>query len=386
MQAHPSTNRAPELLKVRGTVDPEERSLQVGKQRQQWPYGSAGPLILPIAMAVVAGVIFAVDTVTDLEIAVAVFYVAVVLMAVGFWQRRRVLLVSAGCMALTLISYLLTPTGDPDAGLVNFIISVSAIGVTTYLALQIESTRAAMHEAQAQLAHVARVTTLGELSVTIAHEVNQPLAGVVTNGNACLRWLASDPPNLAEARQAASNIVEDANRASRIVSRVRTLLKRTAPKIEKLSINDVIGEIVILIRAELRRHRIALRMELADGLPSVYGDRVQLQQVVLNLVVNAIEAQKELGDGPGELLIRSNRQPPDRVLVAVIDHGKGLTDEDAGRMFDPFHTTKPDGLGIGLTVARSIVELHGGQVWAVPNIPRGAILQFTLPTERGKAA
>jgi signal transduction histidine kinase len=385
MRAYLFPIRASERLKLRKPSDPDERLFRRSDPKRPWLHSSASP-ILPVTTAVLAAVIFAVDTVTDLEIAVAVFYVAVVLMAVAFCQRRGVILVSAGCMALTLMSYALTPTGDPDAGLINFIISVSAIGVTTYLALKIESARLAMHEAQSQLAHVARVTTLGELSVTIAHEVNQPLVGVVTNGNACLRWLASEPPNLEEASQAASNIVEDANRASKIVSRVRSLLKRTALKVERLNINDVIGEIIILTRAEMRRNRIALRTELAEGLPLVLGDRIQLQQVVLNLIVNAIEAQKDVSEGSRELLIRSNRQHPNRVIVAVMDHGKGLTDEEADRMFDPFHTTKSDGLGIGLTVTRSIVESHGGRVWAIPNVPHGAILQFTLPTERDRAA
>jgi signal transduction histidine kinase len=386
MRAHPWTIRASERLKLRKPSDLNERSFRIGNPQRDWLQGPARQWILPITTAVLAGVIFAVDTVTDLEIAVAVFYVAVVLMSVAFYQRRGVVLVAGGCTALTLMSYVLTPTGDPDAGLINGIISVSAIGVTTYLALKIESARLAMHEAQSQLAHVARVTTLGELSVTIAHEMNQPLAGVVTNGNACLRWLASERPNLEEARQAASNIVEDANRASKIVSRVRALLKRTAPKVESLNINDVIGEIIILTRAEMRRNRITLRTELAEGLPLVLGDRIQLQQVVLNLIVNAIEAQEDAGEAPREILIRSNKQNPNRVLVAVMDHGKGLTDEEADRMFEPFHTTKSDGLGIGLTVARSIVEAHGGSVWAVPNAPRGAIVQFTLPIERDRAA
>jgi signal transduction histidine kinase len=181
--------------------------------------------ILPIAVAALAIGIFTIDTLTDLEIAVAVFYVAVVLISVSAFPKRGVMLVSAGCIGLTVLSYILTPTGSPHSGLVNCVISLSAIAATTYLALRIKSAEAAIYEARTQLAHVSRVTALGELTASIAHEVNQPLTAVVTSGNACMRWLAAQPPNLEKARQAVERIVKDASRASEVVGRVRGLAK-----------------------------------------------------------------------------------------------------------------------------------------------------------------
>lgn len=328
--------------------------------------------------------IFVVDTVTALEIAVAVFYVAVVLMSVSFCQRRGVLLVSAGCMALTVVSYFLTPHGAPRAGLINCLISLSAIGATTYLALKIASAQAAVHEARAQLAHIARVTTLGELTVSIAHEVNQPLTGAVTSGNACLRWLASQPPNVERARQAVERIIKDANRASDVIGRIRSLAKRAPPQREWLDINETILEIIGLTRSEVRRNSISMRTQLSDDLPPLLGDRVQLQQVILNLILNAIEALSATRDGPRELIISSRNDDAAAVLVAIRDSGTGLDPDKLDQIFNAFHTTKPEGVGMGLSISRSIIEAHGGRVWAEPNTPRGAVLQFTLPTSRGE--
>jgi C4-dicarboxylate-specific signal transduction histidine kinase len=235
-----------------------------------------------------------------------------------------------------------------------------------------------LREAQTELAHVSRVTTMGELAASIAHEVNQPLAGIVTNANASLRWLAGGSPNLAETREAIRRIVRDGNRAGEVVSRMRALFKKAATSKERLDINEAIEEVVILTQSEARRNEVTLRMELAANLPPVMGDRVQLQQVVMNLILNAIEAMSTVADQERALLIRTHRGQGDEVRVAVRDSGIGFDPLSTERIFDPFHTTKPHGLGMGLSISRSIVESHGGRLWAAANDGPGATFQFTL--------
>ena len=236
----------------------------------------------------------------------------------------------------------------------------------------------ALHKTQAELAHVTRVATLGELTASIAHEVNQPLAAIVTNGNACLRWLAGDSPNLDEARETARRIIRDGNRAGDVIGRIRTLLRKTGTEKELLDMNQVIREVVALAEDEVRRNEVALRTELTGDLPPILGDRVELEQVVLNLIMNAIEAMSAIGDRPRDLVIRTQRGEVDQVRVTVQDSGIGLDPQSMGRIFDAFYTTKSQGMGMGLAISRSIVENHGGQLWAVPNEGPGATFQFTL--------
>jgi len=350
-------------------------------QRKAFP-AIAASSIRPAVVVTLALAIFVADTLTDLEIAVAVFYVAVVLLSVNFFQKRGVVLVSLGCMALTLLSYVLTPTGSPHSGLVNWIISLAAIGVTAYLARKVESAEVAVHEARAQLEHIARVTTLGELTASIAHEVNQPLAAVVSSGNACLRWLANEPPALDRARQAVERIIKDANRASMVIGRVRGLAKRAPPHKEQLNINETILETLVLARSEIEQHRIVLRTQLGQALPPVLGDRIQLQQVILNLVINAIESISAAGEGPRELRVsaaQDQNQEPAGVRVEVRDTGMGLDASALDQLFNAFYTTKSGGMGMGLAISRSIIEGHGGRIWAQSNEPRGAVFGFTLP-------
>jgi signal transduction histidine kinase len=228
------------------------------------------------------------------------------------------------------------------------------------------------------------VTTLGELTASIAHEINQPLAAVVTNANAGRRWLAAQPPNPDEVRTALDRIVRDGNRASDIIIRIRGLLNKSAAPMQRLRINETILEVMALTRSELQMHRIALNLQLADDLPPVIGDRIQLQQVALNLIVNAIEAMRGHGSGPRELLVGSCRDAANGVLVTVEDSGPGLDQAEIGRVFDAFYTTKLDGMGMGLAISRSIVEAHGGRLWATPNAPTGAIFQFFVPAEGGE--
>jgi len=236
----------------------------------------------------------------------------------------------------------------------------------------------ALRKAEAELAHVTRVTTMGEMVASIAHEVNQPLFGIVTNGNACLRWLAGDSPNLDEARDAARRIVRDANRASDVIARIRVLLKKSDTVKAKLDINRIVQETVTLTRSDATRKGVAIRMELAADVPPVSGDRVQLQQVILNLILNGVEAMASVSDRPRELLVGSRQHGPDKVLVTVRDLGAGIDPQSLEKIFDAFYTTKPQGMGMGLAISRSIVERHGGRLWAEPNQGPGATFQFTL--------
>ncbi len=237
----------------------------------------------------------------------------------------------------------------------------------------------ALRQAQADLARVNRVTTMGELTASLAHEVNQPIAAAVTNANTCLRWLTRDDPDLQEAREAASRIVKDATRAAGIISRVRLLFKKGTLRHELVDVNEAIREMIVLLRSEATRYNITVRIELAPDLPRIMGDRVQLQQVLMNLIVNSIDAMKE-ADGARELAVKSQRTEKE-VLVSVSDTGVGLPPQQAEEIFNAFFTTKPHGTGMGLRISRSIVESHGGRLWAAHNSPRGASFHFALPTK-----
>ncbi len=219
---------------------------------------------------------------------------------------------------------------------------------------------------------------MGELTASLAHEVNQPITAAITNANACLRWLARDHPDLEGAREAASRIVKDSTRAAEIVSRIRLLFKKSAPEREFVDLNEVIREMTVLLRGESTRYSISVRTELAEDLPQVMGDRVQLQQVLMNLMINAIDAMKDV-DRARELMIKSEREENEQLLVSVTDTGVGLPAQQADQIFDAFFTTKAHGTGMGLRISRSIVESHGGRLWAAENSPFGASFYFTLP-------
>src|SRR6202163_2870311 len=238
----------------------------------------------------------------------------------------------------------------------------------------------ALRQAQTDLAHASRVTTMGELTASLAHEVNQPIAAAVTDANTCLRWLTRDQPDLEEAREAASRVVRDAVRASHIITRIRLLFKKVSPQRELVDVNEVIREMTILLRNEASRYSISIRTELETDFPLVMGDRVQLQQVFMNLILNAIDAVKDV-DGTRELAIKSQREENDQLLVSVSDTGVGLPPQQADQIFNAFFTTKPHGTGMGLRISRSIVESHGGRLWAADNPPRGASFHFSLLTK-----
>ena len=455
--------------------------------------------ILPLIAVAFALLIFVIDTLHDLGMAVAVLYVVVVLMAVGFPYRRGVLVASLGCVALTLSSYFIqhgfvyTP-----ASFARCAVSLAAIGITTVLGLKAQSastvlseqarlldlthdtifvrdmndvirywnrgaeelygwskqeavgkvshqltqtvfpapleaitaellgtgrwegelvhtkrdgtkvivvsrwalqrderglpvailetnnditernrTQEALHQAQAELAHVTRVTTMGELTASIAHEVNQPLAAIITHGEASLRWLGQDTPQLDEARDALRRMIADGKRASDVILRLRALSKKANPQKVALDLNEVIEEAMLLIQREVVSRQVAVHLDFAP-LPAVLGDRVQLQQVVINFAINGIQAMATVTDRPRELRIRSRREA-DQVTIGVQDSGIGIDSVHQNRLFQAFFTTKPEGMGMGLSICRSIIEAHGGCVSVAGNAGPGATFQFTLP-------
>jgi len=246
-----------------------------------------------------------------------------------------------------------------------------------------ESVQEGLIRAQAEIARIARITTMGELAASIAHELNQPLGSIVMSGDACLRWLAAEPPDLGEARQAVEAIIRDGTRASSVLVRTRGLLRRGERVRERLDINEVIREVIALMDGELRRNGASLRTEMPRELPPVVVDRVLLQQVILNLVMNAIEAMRAVSDRARVLCIRTQEQHSGSIVVFVEDSGVGIDPEHLSRMFEAFYTTKVQGIGMGLTISRSIIEAHGGRLWAVANDERGSTFCFTLPIDAG---
>jgi PAS domain S-box-containing protein len=244
-----------------------------------------------------------------------------------------------------------------------------------------KQTEESLQQVQSNLARVNRVMLVGEMTASIAHEVNQPIAAVVTSAGACSRWLAAQPPHMEKARQALERIVRDATRAGEVIRRIRSLVKRVPPSTDLFNINDAILEVIALGQNELQKHPIELRTQLSDDVPLIPADRVQLQQVILNLIVNAIDAMSSVGDRPRELVVGSGLSEPNDVFVEVRDSGAGLDPANLNRVFDSFYSTKPNGMGMGLSISRSIVEAHGGRLCAMPNEPYGAVFRFTLPVD-----
>jgi PAS domain S-box-containing protein len=288
-----------------------------------------------------------------------------------------------GTDVLGVVEFFSHEIRQPDQDLLN---TMATLGSQIGQFIERKRAEAALHHAQMELAHVARVATLGEMTASIAHEINQPLAAVVNNASACLRWLAAG--NLEEARNSAALVVADGHRGGEIIARIRALAKKAPARKEWLDINQTIREVIALARSEVQGSGVALETRLSDDVhyvPLISADRVQLQQVILNLVVNAIEAMSGTDSNARELLVHSGTTESQQVLVAVRDSGPGLDPKTLDRLFDAFYTTKPQGMGMGLAISRSIIEAHGGRLWATPNQDRGATFQFTLPTGSEKA-
>ena len=458
--------------------------------------------LLPALTAAFAIAIFVLDSLTKINVTIAVLYVVVVMMSVSFCTRREVLAVSGACMALTVLSFVIMHRRDyDDTSVGRCIVALSANVITTFLAVRMQSAMSSIRDqaqlldlshdtifvrdmddvitywnrgaeelygwpraealgqisyrliqtqfpaardevmaqllrtgrwegelvhtrrdgremtvasrwslqrnergrptailetntdvtehkqaqetlanAQAALAHVTRVATLGELTASISHEVNQPLAAIVTNGEACLRWLGRDPPQPDEVRSAVERMISDGRRASEVVRGLQALSRKGKMQSVPLNLNDVVEEALPLVQREVSNHRVSLALDLAPDLPMVLGDRVQLQQVVINLLVNAIQAMAHLVNRPRMLAVRTRQHEIDQVLLAVHDSGRGIDPEIESRLFSAFFTTKSDGMGMGLSICRSIIETHGGRVWASSNAGAGATFQFALPS------
>ncbi|MGM3193106.1 sensor histidine kinase [Dickeya dadantii subsp. dieffenbachiae] len=341
--------------------------------------GHAAATLRVIPLVLMAVGIAVVDTLTDLEIAVGVFQIAIVLLAVRFLTPRGVSAIATLCIVLTLLSYKLSKPDGSESSLINCGISLLAITLSTYLALKMSAAINAFHEARAQLAQISRVNLMGELTASIAHEVNQPLASIVTSGNACLRWLNATPANQARAELAVQRIISDANRASEIIARIRGFASRTPPHKAWLNITDTIDEMLLLIRTELMQQRILFSFSVTEGLPPILADKIQIQQVLMNLILNAVDAIDAANTEQRTLSVTVDRDKNGDICFAVCDQGVGFKPEESERLFDTFFTTKSTGMGMGLTISRSIIETHGGRIWASANTDGGATFYFTLP-------
>jgi C4-dicarboxylate-specific signal transduction histidine kinase len=315
-------------------------------------------------------------------------YLLLVLVIASTWSFMEATLTSIGA-ALAFDYYFVpfegfvTVRAEDWIALIAFV-ATSLIGSYLSTALRRRSSEAIdaermLRQTQGDLTRMSRVITVGELAASLAHEIKQPIAGAIVNANACVRWLTRDQPDVEEAREAASRMAKDAVRAAEVINSIRLLFTKGTPKRELLDVNEVIREIIVLLRHEAIQHSVSVRTELAEDLPRVLADRVQLQQVVMNLVMNSIDAMKEV-DRARELKILSQRGEDGKLLLSISDSGVGLPKEGVDQLFNSFFTTKPDGLGMGLRISRSIVESHGGRLWAGDNSPHGASLYFTLPT------
>jgi C4-dicarboxylate-specific signal transduction histidine kinase len=242
-----------------------------------------------------------------------------------------------------------------------------------------------LDKVRSEFAHVTRVISLGALTASIAHEVNQPLAGIITNASTCLRMLSAEPPNVEGARETARRTIRDGNRAADVITRLRALFAKKAAATETVDLNEAVREVLALVSTDLLRSRVSLRAELSSESALVIGDRVQLQQVILNLLRNALDAMADVNDRPRHLLVKTDGREDDHARLIVTDSGRGFEPRDAERLFDPFHTTKDDGMGIGLSVSRSIIESHGGRLWAEPNEGPGATFSFSIPRQARSA-
>lgn len=332
-----------------------------------------------LALWAAMSAIFIADTVTDYAVAAACFYAAVILAAARILSRRGLIALALTCIALTVLSFALTGFGTYRIGLVNSVIGAVVILITTWLSLKMETAKAAVQDAQARLLRVARASTVGELTTSIAHEVNQPLAAIATSAEASQRWLAQDPPNLDKARQTIARILADAHRASDIIARIRGLTRGSAPQRQHFDLNQAFEEMLALSRSELDQQGIVVAQVLDADLPPVFADRVQIQQVIGNLILNAADAMATVPMEQRRLSVVSCREGRGRVRLSLRDRGVGLAADSLEHLFDAFWTTKSNGLGLGLSISRTIIEANKGRIWAERANGGGACFVFELP-------
>ena len=343
-----------------------------------------------VATLIVVGLvaIFVLDTLTEYAVAVAVFHSVLILLAVRWFSARVVVALTLLCIALTLLSFALTPAGTYHLGLVNTCISIVAIAVTAYLGLKLVAARAAAHAAQARLAQIAQATSVGELMSSIAHEVNQPLAAIVTSGHACQRWLAQEPPQLVRANQALARIAADAERASNVITRIRGAARGEPPRRTRFALNDALREIAAMSEDESQRNGVSLLLQLAPDLPHAFADRVHLQQVTSNLLLNAIDAVRAMPAGTRQIVVKSALADAGMLLVQVLDSGPGVPPAAMPHLFEAFWTTKSRGMGLGLNISRNLVEANGGSIVALARADGKAGAQFDvlLPSVHSRIA
>ncbi|WP_120291498.1 sensor histidine kinase [Paraburkholderia sp. BL23I1N1] len=348
--------------------------------------------------AVIALAVFGVAALTSLDITAAVFYGVVVLLVASAGNRPATIIAAWGCVALTLLGFAISHNGAYTSGaLARCAVSLLAIAITSILALRNLAATTLLHEqvellklaqdalarSTAELAHATRITLLGELAASVAHEVTQPIAAIVTCGGAALRWLNRPAPEIDEAAQSVTQMIRDAKRADEVIQRIRSMAKKRDSLPVAVELNAIVGESIELVRFELERHRIELNIDLAMPPPTACCDRVQLQQVLINLIMNSIQAMADV-TGPRKLRIATRPFEGAHVQVIVQDSGTGISEENGGRLFNTFFTTKAEGMGMGLSICRSIVEAHGGRIWAESPAAGGAVLQFILPVGEGR--
>lgn len=337
------------------------------------------PRLLLAVLAVVA--IFVADTTTHYEVAVSVFYAATLLAIEAYLSKRGLWVCTAGGLGLIVVSFALTAHGDLRAGLINLVISLCAIVTTAYLIGIMRAARLATQQAQSQLIRMARIHSLEGLTISIAHEINQPLAAIVTSANAGQRWLDQNPPNLPKMHETLARIAADAERASTIIARIRGLTRGEAPHQAAFDINAALEEIVALSKAELAVQDIVVSLQLDAALPAVFADRIQVQQVAANLLLNAIDALRCVAPARRQLHIESSLSGDRFVQISFTDTADGIASHIKDHLFDAFWTTKQDGIGVGLSLSRTIIEANGGRIWLDEQQPaQGARFHFLLPT------
>lgn len=345
---------------------------------------SRSTIVLVMLVSLMA-VIFIVDTVTDYAVAAAVLHTTVLLIATRFLSARTVIILAAISVVLTVVSFELTRSGAYEVGLINTTISVVVIGVTAYLGLKLKSAELSAHEARERLLRMARLTTLGQLTTSIAHEVSQPLAAIATSTSACSRWLTQDPPNVEKAQAAVERIASDANRAREVLARVRGMARSEAPRKAEFDFNQAVREVLELSRGDMARTGAEVTLSLEEALPAAFADRIQIQQVVGNLLLNAMEAASALPGRTPRLTIVTKLEETGTIQFSISDNGPGLSSDAAQHLFDSFWTTKEGGFGLGLTISRAIVEANGGHIWTLP-VPGGPGANFLFNVTAAGAA